>query len=410
MNTLRKMFSIVTAVMLAGTVLTSCGSGSDVVDAAKTDELTTGDAEALENEKSNVITIGCSGPMTGSAAQYGTGVKNAIDLAVKEVNESGKLGDIKLEAIFEDDGADSGEKAVQAYQTLKSNGMDIMIGTVTSGSCLAISDQVRSDNMFLLTPSASSPDVIKNDNCFQVCFSDPNQGKASADYIADHALGSKVAVLYNSEDAYSSGIYERFKSEAEMKALSIVYEGAFTDPSSFDFASLVQSAKDSEADLVFLPTYYQEAANIIMDASEIEYKPVFFGCDGLDGILNVECFNCVLANGTYLLSPFAADATDAKTRAFVSAYSDAYGSSDPSQFAADAYDCVMIVADLIQKGGVTPDMSSSDMCNILKTAITSDFSYDGLTGTGMTWAPDGSVSKDPKAIIIKDCAYTSANQ
>ena len=87
-----------------------------------------------------------------------------------------------------------------------------MVGTVTTGSCLAVLKD-KQDNIFQLTPSASAQDVIKNDNCFQVCFTDPSQGKGSADYIAENKLATKIAVIYDSSDAYSSGIFNTFKSE-----------------------------------------------------------------------------------------------------------------------------------------------------------------------------------------------------
>lgn len=394
MKMIKKMLAFSLAAVMAGSCLASCGD-------------TDSKSEGTEGSGSNTIVIGGSGPLTGGAAQYGVGVKNAVELAVKDVNESGMLGDVKLSVVFEDDEADPADKAVNAYNSLKDKGMDIMVGTVTTGSCLAVIDMTKADNIFQLTPSASAQDVIKNDNCFQVCFTDPNQGKASADYIADNNVAKKVAIIYDSSDAYSSGIYNTFKTEANAKGLEIVSEGAFTKDSKTDFSAQITDAKNKGAELVFLPIYYQEASLILSQAKGADFSPVFFGCDGLDGILSVENFDKSLAEGVMLLTPFAADAADEATQKFVTAYKAANNDETPNQFAADAYDCVQIIATLIKQEGITADMSASEMCDKLKAAISNGFSYNGLTGTNMTWTADGAVSKAPKAVVIKNGAYSA---
>lgn len=393
----KKMLAFSLAAVMAGSCLASCGDTSS--------KSGNGGSEGSSSDKT--IVIGGSGPLTGGAAQYGVGVKNAVELAVKDVNDSGMLGDIKLSVVFEDDEADPADKAVNAYNSLKDKNMDIMIGTVTTGSCLAVIDQTKADNIFQITPSASAQDVIRNDNCFQVCFTDPNQGKASADYIADNNVAKKVAIIYDSSDAYSSGIYNTFKAEASAKGLEVVSEGAFTKDSKTDFSAQIADAKNKGAELVFLPIYYTEASLILSQAKSAEYSPIFFGCDGLDGILSVENFDTKLAEGVMLLTPFAADADDEATKKFVADYKAAYNNETPNQFAADAYDCVKIVATLIKQEGITADMSASDMCDKLKAAISNNFSFDGLTGNGMTWTADGAVSKNPKAVVIKDGAYSA---
>ncbi len=401
MKMMKKLLALSLAAVMAGSCLASCGTSGSSSDGGSNGGSGNG------GSGDNTIVIGGSGPLTGSAAQYGTAVKNAIELAVKDVNDSGMLGDVKLSMIFEDDEADPADKAVNAYNTLKDKGMDIMVGTVTTGSCLAVKDLTKADNIFQLTPSASAQDVIANDNCFQVCFTDPNQGKASADYIADNAVAQKVAVIYDSSDAYSSGIFNTFKAEAASKGLEVVTEQSFTKDSKTDFSAQISAAKSAGAELVFLPIYYQEASLILSQSASADYKPIFFGCDGLDGILSVENFDTSLAEGVMLLTPFAADAADEATQKFVTDYKAAYGNEVPNQFAADAYDCVFIIANLIKQEGITADMSAEDMCAKLQAAITGGFSYDGLTGNGMTWGADGAVSKNPKAVVIKDGAYSA---
>ena len=362
------------------------------------------------NAGASEIVIGVSGPLTGGSAQYGNAVVNAAKLAVEEINANGGVNGTKLKLVSADDEADSGEKAVSAYNSLKDQGMQIFLGTVTSGSCLAVIDKTADDNMFQITPSASADAVIANDNCFQICFTNSNQGARSAQYIAENNVATKVAIIYDSSDAYSTGIYNNFKVGAAEKNLEIVAEQSFTKDSNKDFSAQIQACKTAGADLVFLPIYYTEASLILKAAASASYAPKFFGCDGLDGLLGIEGFDTSLAEGVMLLTPFAADAADDATQKFVSAYKAKYNNEIPNQFAADAYDGVYILAELIKANNITADMSASAICDILKKAICADgFSYNGLTGAGsaLTWDESGAVSKDPMAVIIKNGAYAA---
>ena len=348
--------------------------------------------------------IGGIGPLTEGAAVYGTHVNWGAQIAVDEINAAGGINGKKIEFKFEDDVHDP-EKSVNAYNSLKDWGMKILMGTVTTKPCIAVAEETKTDNMFQLTPSGSSPDCVKYDNAFQVCFSDPNQGSASAKYIGEKGLASKIAIIYNSSDSYSSGIYETFVKEAESQAFEIVAAEAFTDDNKTDFSVQLQKAKDSGADLVFLPIYAEEASLILSQAASRGYDPIFFGCDGLDGILTIENFDTSLAEGVMLLTPFAADAEDASTQSFVKKFKDAHNDT-PNQFAADAYDAIYIIKAAIEEADVTPDMNKSDMCDKMAEAMTK-ISVDGLTGAGMTWKSTGEVNKAPMSVIIKNGVYVS---
>jgi branched-chain amino acid transport system substrate-binding protein len=349
--------------------------------------------------------IGGIGPLTEGAAVYGTHVNWGAQIAVDEINAAGGIGGKLIEFKFEDD-VHNPEKAVNAYNSLKDWGMQLLMGTVTTKPCIAVAKETYEDNMFQLTPSGSSPDCIVYDNAFQVCFADPNQGSASAKYIGDNSLASKIAVIYNSSDSYSSGIYETFVKEAESQAFEIVAAEAFTDDNKTDFSVQLQKAKDSGAELVFLPIYAQEASLLLAQAASRDFAPIFFGCDGLDGILTIENFDTSLAEGIMLLTPFAADATDERTKNFVKKFTDAHKDT-PNQFAADAYDAIYIIKAAIEKAGVTTDMSVSDMCDKIAKAMT-EISVDGLTGAGMTWEATGEVNKAPMAVVITNGVYVSA--
>ena len=258
--------------------------------------------------------------------------------------------------------------------------------------------------MFQITPSGSAVECVQYDNNFRVCFSNPNQGLASAQYIGENGLAEKIAVIYDSSDVYSSGIYEKFTKEAENQPFEIVAAEAFTADNKTDFSVQLQKAKDAGADMVFLPIYYQESALILTQAAAMGYAPKWFSCDGMDGILGgVDNFDVSLTEGVMLLTPFAADATDDLTQSFVTKYKEKYGET-PNQFAADSYDAIYVIKAAIEKSGVTPDMSVSDICDGMKAAMT-EITVDGLTGNGMTWTADGEANKAPKAVVIENGAY-----
>lgn len=408
---MKKALSVVLTAAMMATLIAGCGDStadgnasagtSDAAAAGTESAAGTSDAAAADGA---VFKIGAIGPTTGDAAIYGTAVMNAAQIAVDEINAAGGINGYQIEFKYEDDQSDA-EKSVNAYNSLKDWGMQMLMGTVTTTPCVAVADKTAEDGMFQLTPSASSTDVIVNDNVFQACFTDPNQGTASAQYIAENSLATKVAVIYDSSSVYSSGIEATFVEEAANQGIEIVAEEAFTADSKTDFSTQLQKAQSAGAELVFLPIYYTEASIILTQADGMGYDPVFFGVDGMDGILGVENFNTELAEGVMLLTPFAADADDEKTKAFVAKYQEAYGDV-PNQFAADAYDAIYIIKAAIEQAGVTPDMSAADLGAALSGAMTS-ISVDGLTGEGMTWQATGEVSKAPKAVVIKDGAYAA---
>ena len=392
---MKKLLCVVMSVLMMVTMFAACGGNGD--------STTTTAAPNGENTGSTVIKLGGIGPLTGAAATYGIGVQNGAQIAVDEINA---LGGIQFEFNMQDDEHDP-EKSVNAYNNLVDWGMQILVGSVTTNPCIAVAAESYEDRIFEITPSASSLDVIDGkDNVFQVCFTDPNQGTASAQYIADNALASKVAIIYKNDDAYSTGIYNKFVEEAGVKGLEIVYTGTFTTDTENDFSVQLSEAQKAGADLIFLPIYFTPASLILKQADAMGYAPKFFGVDGMDGILGIKGFDTSLAEGVYLLTPFSADATDDATVKFVTEYQKRHNEI-PNQFAADAYDAVYTVYEAIQKAGVTADMSAEDICDALIPVMT-EIEVSGLTGT-MTWAETGEVSKAPMAVIIKDGVYVGAN-
>ena len=403
---MKKALSVLLTAAMAASMMAGCGSSSD----GAASGTTTDNGAAAGTESAGAAAadgaafkIGGIGPTTGAAAIYGTAVMNGAQIAVDEINAAGGINGYQIAYKFEDDQHDA-EKSVNAYNSLKDWGMQMLMGTVTTTPCVAVVEKTAEDGMYELTPSASSTDVIDNDNVFQVCFTDPNQGIGAAQYIGQNNLAQKVAVIYDSSDVYSSGIYAKFAEEAANQNFEIVSAEAFTADNKTDFSVQLSKAQGADADLVFLPIYYNEASLILAQAKAMGYAPKFFGCDGLDGILGVENFDASLAEGVMLLTPFAADAQDDATKNFVSAYEAAYGDT-PNQFAADAYDAVYVVKEAIEKSGATPADGVSGICDKLKGVMT-EITYDGLTGSAMSWAADGTVNKAPKAMEIKNGEYS----
>ena len=344
--------------------------------------------------------LGGTGPLTGGAAIYGNAAANGAQIAVDEINAE---GGIQFDLRYEDDAHDA-EKAVNAYNTLKDWGMQLSLGSVTSKPCEATSAETFADRIFALTPSASSTATTEGkDNQFQMCFMDPNQGSASAQYIFDQSLGTKIAIIWKNDDVYSKGIRDTFVEKAEELGLEIVSETEFADGNDQDFSVQISDAQSNGADLVFLPMYYQPASLILAQAAGVGYAPKWFGVDGMDGILTMEGFDPALAEGVMLLTPFNADSEDEKTVAFVEKYQELYGEI-PNQFAADAYDCVYAYRQALEAAGATPDMSAEELCDAMIEQFTT-MTFDGLTGEGMTWDASGAVSKSPKGMVIQDGAY-----
>ena len=388
MRNVKKWLAVAMVAAMTVSMAAGCGSKSE--------------GEKSSGSDSEVIKIGAIGPVTGAAAVYGQAVKNGAELAVEEINAAGGINGAQVEFKFEDDEHDA-EKAVNAYNNLKDWGMQALLGTVTSAPCVAVGEVANQDNMFLLTPSGTAVECVQYDNAFRVCFSDPMQGLESAKYIGENGLASKVAVIYDSSDVYSTGIYEAFVKEAANQDFEVVAAEAFTSESKTDFSVQLKKAKDSGAELVFLPFYYSEASLVLKQAAGMNYNPIFFGCDGMDGILAVEGFDANLANNLMFLSPFTPTSTDEAIQKFVTAFKDKYGDT-PNQFAADAYDGIYAMKAAMEKADVKPGMASSDVCDGLKSAMV-EIEIDGVTAKGLTWEASGEPSKEPMVVKIENGDY-----
>ena len=349
------------------------------------------------------LVIGGTGPLTGDYATYGNSARNGAMIAMEEINAAGGVNGILFDVRYEDDQADP-ELAVNGYSALIDAGMQVCLGAVTSGACIALNEEAVIDGILSITPSSSQKECVQYDNCFRVCFTDPDQGIYAADFIADNAIAAKVAVIYDKSNDYSVGIHDNFITQAAERGIEIVTDQAFTNQSNTDFSVQLQAVAESGAELVFLPIYAQEAAYILTQADSAELDVTFFGCDGLDGVLTkIGEENVAACEGVMLLTPFAADAQDDLTKAFTAKYNELHG-ENPDQFAADGYDAVYAIKLAIEQAGIT-DLEDPDFNEKIIAAMT-EINLVGLTGN-MTWTADGEPSKTATAVVITDGAYVA---
>ena len=390
---MKKVLAMLMAALMVAAMFTGCSSSKPAT------ETTAAAADA--SNAAGTVKIGMSGPLTGGASAYGLAVKAGMEVAVEEINAKGGL---QIEFNAQDDEAD-GEKAVSAYNVLKDWGMQVMAGPTTTGSsisALAVAPESTADNMFNLTPSASAESLaLSGANIFQMCFTDPNQGASAAELVSTKALGTKVGVIYDSSDDYSSGLYKGFSDKAAELGVEIVATTSFTADNKADLSTQVTQCQDAGADLVFLPIYYTEAAQILSYANKIGYAPKFFGCDGMDGILTVEGFDTTLAEGLVLMTPFDANASDEATQSFVAKFKEKMNGLVPNQFAADGYDVIYALYNAMTAAGVTGNESAEELCTILEGQFAT-MTVDGLTGTGMHWDENGMISKSPAAVVVEN--------
>lgn len=384
-----KLLSLIMAFVMTAVSLSGCAGGS----AEWKVDSETGLTEFL---------IGGIGPLTGDYANYGTSVKTGAEIAIEEINAAGGVNGFKFVLDFQDSQGDP-DSAVSAYGKLIDSGMRVSLGTVLSGECASVVTAAKNDDMLILSPSASAKEAITgNDKAFRVCFNDPAQGVVSADYIAEHNLGKKIAVFYASDIDYSAGLYNSFKDEAAKKGLEIVSVQTFTDSTKTDFSTQINDIKSSGAEIVFLPIYAAEAATFLTQAKGKLTDVTYFGCDGLDGILT-KVSDSSLAEGVMMLTPFFADSPEENVQSFVKAYKDKSDGKTPDQFAADGYDAIYAIAEALKKAEVTSE-NTDDYTSKLVSAMT-EITVDGVTGS-MTWTADGEPVKEPKVVLIKNGVTT----
>ena len=360
-------------------------------------------------ENNTTIKIGVSGPLTGGAAMYGVAVKNSAQLAIDEINKAGGVNGIMLELVAADDKHDS-TLVSTTYTTLYEGGCQLFLGTVTTAPGIQFKSYALEDGIFYLTPSASGDDIPSKDGGFQMCFTDSNQGTASAKYFNENYAGKKVGIFYKADDDYSVGIKNNFVANLA-SSFGTVVEASFTgDAAMFD--SQITTLKD--CDIIFMPTYYDPASQFMKQAlGKVKDNAIYFGCDGFDGIDAVDGFDIKsIPQEVSYLSHFDSTSTSGPAADFIKAYQAKYPNQPLNQFGAAAYDCVYAMVEALKASGeeISATMSAQDYSEILLNQFTSDsFVFHGVTGeckngnkSDISWNEDGTVNKVAVKYVVKE--------
>ena len=344
--------------------------------------------------KNTEYVIGLSGPLTGAAAVYGTAVANSAKMAVDEINAAGGLNGIKFKLVVTDDMHDK-TKVSTNYAALLEGGMQLSLGTVTTDPGQEFKNLSKDDNVFFLTPSASADNIPEFDNGYQMCFADGNQGKVAAEFVNANFAGQTIGVCYKSDEVYSKGIYEQFKTN--LSAEVTVVETTFTDANATDFSVQIDTLKDCK--FIFMPIYYTPASVFMTQAKDIlAADAVYYGCDGFDGLASILDLSTIPQSVT-MLSHFDSKAESGPAKEFVDKYVAAYGEDTLNQFGASAYDCVYALYGAMKKAmdegtKIPVTISASDLCEILKAQFNGGYTLENaVTGESISWESNGYVNK-----------------
>ena len=397
MKVSKKILALALAGFMTVPFFAGCSSdGGDAQDGGNGGSSNGGNSSADGGEASSAggtFKIGGIGPLTGDAASYGISVKQGAQVAVDEINAAGGVNGMKLELLFEDDECNE-EKSVSAYNKLMDSKVNAILGAVTSGCSIAVSEESVNDGILQITPSGSAMDCTKHPNSFRICFTDPLQGKLMAQYISEQGL-KNPAIIYDVASDYSKGIHDAFVEEAGSRGLTIAADESFTG-GDVDFKTQLTKIKSSGADCLFLPIYYTEVGYISEQAATVGVELPYFGCDGWDGVINQLGGNTSNIEGAIFLTPFVANSSNPKVTAFVDAYNKAYNST-PDQFAADAYDGVYVIKALLETTG-------GDVSNEALIDAMTKISVDGATGS-MSFTADGEPNKSAMVAVIENGEY-----
>ena len=355
----------------------------------------TGDGgSASGGSDSDTIRIGGLAPLTGDAASYGVAVNNAIQMAVEDINANGGIDGKQIEYIYYDEKGDTTE-ATNAYNKLVQDDKVVaIIGDVTTKPTLAVAQTSQQDNIPIITATATAAEVtLTGPNIFRACFTDPFQGELMASYASEKLGATKVAILSDMADDYSSGIAEAFVAKAEELGMQVVADEKYQD-GDVDFKSQLTNIKGQNPDVLFLPVYYEDLRLISAQAKEVGVTAQLCGADGWDSVLT-DNFDSSMLNGGVFCSQYSTESTDERVQNFISTYKEKY-EMDPNMFAVLAYDATNMMAQAISDAGSTDSQAIIDAMAALE--------YDGLTGR-MTFDEDRNPQKSAVIVSIQDNAY-----
>lgn len=325
-----KLMSVLAGTMLMGSVLAGCGSS--------------------ENE--NEIKVGANFERTGNVANYGQATLDGFNLAIKEINDAGGINGKKIKVVEADNKSEASEAVNAATKLISDDKVKVLVGPAVTANVIA-ETQVATDNKVpIIAPCATSPDVtVENGSVkpfvFRSCFIDPQQGSVMAKFAVEK-LKAKTAVIYvdNSSD-YSKSLGKVFKEKFEAAGGKVVMEEAFLAKDQ-DFKAALTKLKTANADVVFVPAYYEEVGKIVKQARELGFTQPFLGTDGWDDPKVADIAGADALNNTYFSTHYSDK--DEEVKGFVDVFTKEYGHA-PNVFAALGYDAGKMLVDAIKRAG-----------------------------------------------------------
>ncbi len=297
------------------------------------------------------LKIGGIAPLTGAVSVYGLLVKDGVELYKDEVNAAGGVLGQQVEIVWMDDTGDAVE-ATNAYNQLASEGIQALIGAVTTAPTLAVGTRTAQDRMPQITASATAYDVTSaGDNIFRTCFLDPYQAELMAQFAKENLSATKVAVLYDNTNDYNIGLYESFVKKAEELGLEVVAVEAATEGDA-DYSPQLAKIADQEPDAVFVCYYYETAALALRQAVDVGLDAWVMGADGFANIQNQVTDDPSLLDKVAYCDSFSEEADSEVAQSFIAAFKAKYG-ADPAGFNALGYDTAKILFTAIENAGST---------------------------------------------------------
>lgn len=356
-------------------------------------------------DDSDSIKVGLIAPLTGDVAVYGNAVKEAVELYTKEFNAAGGVNGKKIKLIAYDDKGDPTE-AMNAYNKLvNSDKVVAFIGPVTSGPTFGVAQESVNLNIPGITGTATHPDVTTyGNNYFRACFEDPFQGGAIATFASDYLKAKTGAIIYNTSDAYSTGLKDSITAKAGELGLSIVATEGYGE-GDVDFNAQLTNILGKSPEVLFIPDYYNNAYLICSQARAAGFKGTFLGVDGTDGVLEIEGADISVFEGLYFANHYAADDTSETVQNFIAAYKKEYDAT-PNALAALGYDATNILYNAIKTvdtAGAVPVAATPESYQAVIDAIAAT-DLQCVTGH-ITFDENGNPIKDCAIITITGGAY-----
>lgn len=348
------------------------------------------EGSASDDTSEDPIVIGTISPNTGSLAAYGTGVTTGVELAAEEINAAGGILGRQVEIITTDDQGDPTE-CLNAFNSLVSQGVSLIIGSATSGCTSAITEAANEEEVVLMAPTATADSVTTEDDyIFRVCYADSFQGAIAAAY-AKKAGYTNVGVVYCAGDVYSKGLYDSFTAACEGYGVTVSAVESTASLDVQDYSNQFAAMVSAGVELVYAPFYYDVVGPyVIPQARAAGYDGIIMGADGYDTTPDyvVEGADLSAFNNVYWTNHYYAGDTSEVVQSFVTAYEAKFGST-PSAFAATGYDCLYVYKAAIEAANSTDASAVRDALadtSAVYECVTGTFSLDE-TGTPVKGSP-----------------------